>query len=269
MSKHRINGPKLIQLRKAKNWSQRALAEFSQVSKGSIEKAETTPEPLRDTVIAQLANALKVTPEELWDPSEHADPLREQFAEYLAWQRDKLELARLLEIKKVDKAVRSNESIPKVEELFVEPYLLSEPHSPEETPVQWKNVTLALTLISEPEPRVILGDPGSGKSTLATYLTLKLAQPHPTELSLALGNRLPLLFILNSLKLSSHTTWDELLEAFRREMCPQSVSLLMLQELLRAGQAVLIFDGLDELGQPERWRGFRSHRHSHSRRGIR
>ncbi|MEG4149254.1 HEAT repeat domain-containing protein [Microcoleus sp. Pol12B5] len=96
---------------------------------------------------------------------------------------------------------------------------------------------------------VILGDPGSGKSTLLQYLALNWARsPLNTLTSLPI----PLLIELRTYIRSGESGHcKNFLEFFHQS--PGSICHLnqhQLQEQLKAGDAVVMFDGLDEIFDP-------------------
>jgi hypothetical protein len=94
---------------------------------------------------------------------------------------------------------------------------------------------------------VLLGDPGAGKSTIARYLALELADA-------AAGHTLPglegLLPIIVELRRYAEANWrDQSFEEFledqhRLEFAP---SPALVHHCLTSGQALVVFDGLDEL----------------------
>ncbi|MFE1521379.1 HEAT repeat domain-containing protein [[Kitasatospora] papulosa] len=100
---------------------------------------------------------------------------------------------------------------------------------------------------------VVLGDPGAGKSTLAKYLALALAGGL-VELPPSLEPIASLVPILVELRQYAQPYWRErTIEDFldhvhvqERMNMPRSV----LEDLLRAGTAVVVFDGLDEIFDP-------------------
>ncbi|WP_327676733.1 HEAT repeat domain-containing protein [Kitasatospora sp. NBC_00458] len=101
---------------------------------------------------------------------------------------------------------------------------------------------------------VVLGDPGAGKSTLAKFLALALAgalEEAPAELA-ALAGLVP---VVIELRQYAQATWrertiEDFLDHVHRQerMClPREV----LEELLAADRAMVVFDGLDEIFDPE------------------
>src|SRR6476661_529767 len=96
---------------------------------------------------------------------------------------------------------------------------------------------------------VILGDPGSGKSTLLQYLALNWARSPLNSLT---SLPIPLLIELRTYIRSGESGHcKNFLEFFHQS--PGSICHLnqhQLQEQLKAGEAVVMFDGLDEIFDP-------------------
>ena len=100
---------------------------------------------------------------------------------------------------------------------------------------------------------VILGDPGSGKSTLLKFLALAgSSKPLQERYGLIADERLPVLVILrdyaarlkNNLDLS---ILDFLVANFQAESSTDNADRTFFRYYLESGQAILLFDGLDEL----------------------
>jgi hypothetical protein len=108
---------------------------------------------------------------------------------------------------------------------------------------------------------IILGDPGSGKSTLARYLMLSLIDLSPLPPSLegkgvgGLGGHLPLLIELRSYAglctEGNCTTFLEFLEYLGKTEGWALTQSALHNHLKNDGRAVVIFDGLDEIFDPE------------------
>jgi energy-coupling factor transporter ATP-binding protein EcfA2 len=117
---------------------------------------------------------------------------------------------------------------------------------------------LALDALTMPKHRhaVVLGDPGSGKSTLARYILLSLAEHDPdSKLGRAFKNHIPLLIelrILAGLR-EEHKcdTFLEYLEYLGKTEGWHLTEAALHQHLETDGRAVVIFDGLDEIFDPE------------------
>jgi tetratricopeptide (TPR) repeat protein len=106
---------------------------------------------------------------------------------------------------------------------------------------QTKSFQSVLEVIADPDYPylVFVGDPGSGKSTLLQYLALDWAE-NPTE-------RLPLLIELREYAKDENQPRDFL--AFfhegKRKIC--ELNQIKLDEQLKSGKALVMFDGLDEI----------------------
>ena len=103
----------------------------------------------------------------------------------------------------------------------------------------------------------ILGDPGSGKSTLVDWLAWQLADEHPNAWKARLGNRIPIPLILRDLRIPRGITWDGVLDAFLTRPLGMHPSREYLLRLMDAGHALVLLDGLDEIGATQTRRDLR------------
>ena len=149
-----------------------------------------------------------------------------------------------------------------IDRLFVTPLLTRRYVSPDESPENWLDETEALVdVLAENRRLVLLGDPGIGKSTFLNYVTWLLSRPATNALIDRLGWRLPLPMVLRELGVRGVRRFDDLLEAFLNHK--MSVPLLeddrsYLMRTLEEGQAFLLLDGIDELGDREMRENLRS-----------
>ncbi|BCL35243.1 HEAT repeat domain-containing protein [Nostoc sp. MS1] len=99
---------------------------------------------------------------------------------------------------------------------------------------------------------VILGDPGSGKSTLLHYLALKWVEETLTRKDFSLP--IPLLIELNSyMRDRIEGKCDNFLEFYdHAPNCFFHLNQHQLHEQLKAGNALVMFDGLDEIFDPKK-----------------
>ena len=140
-----------------------------------------------------------------------------------------------------------------IDRLFVAPLLTRRYVSPDENPGTW--IAEAETVIDAIEvdtPLLLLGDPGIGKSTLLNQLACLLSRPARNPLIDRHGWRLPLLMVLRELPIRGVTDFDGLLEAFlSREMSAplrDDEGRRYLKQTLTEGNAFLMLDGIDEIG---------------------
>ncbi|MFJ8579595.1 HEAT repeat domain-containing protein [Micromonospora sp. NPDC093277] len=119
-----------------------------------------------------------------------------------------------------------------------------------------KDALALFDVVSDPGRRaiVLLGDPGSGKSAAARYLALVLAGVRAEPRLAALDRHLPVLIELRSY--SAHRgdgRCDGLLDyvGHRRQQGLAGIDRDVLEAYLRqGGQALFLFDGLDEVFDP-------------------
>lgn len=106
---------------------------------------------------------------------------------------------------------------------------------------QPKSSRSVLEVIADPDYSylVFVGDPGSGKSTLLQYLALDWAE-NPTE-------RLPLLIELREYAKDENQPRDflDFFHQGKRKIC--ELNQFKLDEQLKSGKALVMFDGLDEI----------------------
>lgn len=105
-----------------------------------------------------------------------------------------------------------------------------------------------LDLLRQHSGLIVLGDPGAGKTTFLKYLALRLARGEGE--ALGLGDRLPILLPLaayaNSLQ-SEDVPLDDFIGEYFADIGADLPIGQMLREALRAGRALILLDGLDEV----------------------
>ena len=138
-----------------------------------------------------------------------------------------------------------------MDSLYVEPrFSLQEIH-PDQNPSDWPQSISAFDALKANSHLVLLGDPGSGKSTLVSYIAWKLCQPTPTnsEWVREFGGRIPFPIVLRELSLKADLTWETLLEAVLKHTIGRLLPNREFVEVaLRDGRAIVMLDGLDEIG---------------------
>ena len=134
--------------------------------------------------------------------------------------------------------------------LFLWPLLARRHVSPDENPANWLDeAERVLDALMIGKPLMLLGDPGSGKTTLLNYLVWLLGRPSENVLIDRLGWRLPVPMALRELRLRGVTDFDGLLEAFLGHAMSEPLREgEYLNEMLGTGQAFILLDGIDEVG---------------------
>ena len=125
--------------------------------------------------------------------------------------------------------------------------------APDDEPSSWAHeADTIFDVLAIGKPVVLLGDPGSGKSTLLNYLVWLLARPTVDAWSSRMGDwLLPVPMLLRDLSLHGVTTFRELLNAFlRHAMSAPLRRRRYLKQMLDQGRALILLDGIDELGDP-------------------
>jgi hypothetical protein len=136
----------------------------------------------------------------------------------------------------------------RIDRLFVEPQVSEQPLSPEGNPEIWGDCRPLGEVVAANHRLVILGDPGSGQSTLVDWLAWQLADEHQNAWKALLGSRIPIPLILRDLRLTRGVTWDGLLDAFLTRPIGKHLSREHLLRLMDEGHALVMLDGLDEVG---------------------
>ena len=134
--------------------------------------------------------------------------------------------------------------------LFVWPLLTRRHVSPDENPASWLDeAERVLDALMIGKPLMLLGDPGSGKTTLLNYLAWLLGRPSENVLIDRLGWRLPVPMVLREMRLRGVTDFDGLLAAFLGHAMSEPLREGgYLNEMLATGQAFILLDGIDEIG---------------------
>ncbi|HEX5270832.1 MAG TPA: DUF4062 domain-containing protein [Gemmataceae bacterium] len=136
----------------------------------------------------------------------------------------------------------------RIDRLFVDPFLAPRYLAPESNPDEWKETVPLLDAVTAERATVLLGDPGTGKSTLVNWVAWQLAQERPNLWTAALENRVPIPLILRDLRVRTGVTWDGLLASFLAQPLGKHLDRERLERLLTTGQALVLLDGLDEIG---------------------
>ena len=215
------------------------------------------------------------------DPAAFADPREDPvLADYLAkvveWHGHLhfLGLAHL----------RANADI-RIDRLYVEPNFAPRHVAVDDPPDTWKDIIPSIRAMAEHPRLVVLGDPGSGKSTLVSWLAWELAwrdrvewlpallaDPETGEPPETVERLLPIPMIVREMDITRKTdTWQALLDVFLARPVAEPLGGPLgggkvLEPYLDRGQAVILIDGLDEIGSVEVRRALRTAVHDGMRR---
>lgn len=100
----------------------------------------------------------------------------------------------------------------------------------------------------------ISGAPGSGKSTMTRFLAAALSQTILNETASVLGRRVVVPFILRELDFSQIHSFDDLWNLWIKDMSERlkmDITREFLDFYIEKGWAVVIFDGIDEIGEEQ------------------
>ena len=146
-----------------------------------------------------------------------------------------------------------------LDSLFVHPLISKRPISVDADPDAWQACESVYAALEQHGRLALLGDPGTGKTTLVDYLTWLLTfYGRPSPLIKRFGWILPVPMVLRELALESVTTFDGLLQAF---LCQPACETLRdgdyMRDRLAEGRALVMLDGIDEVGGEGARRGLR------------
>ncbi len=145
--------------------------------------------------------------------------------------------------------LQDNPDIP-IDRLYIEPALSSRPLSSDRPAEEWAHDTVTpLDAVEANRRLVLLGDPGSGKSTLVNWLAWRFTRPQEDEWTERLGRLVPLPMILREMRIDTSVTWASLLEELVRQPVAEPIETPeTFEAILARGQALILLDGLDEIG---------------------
>ena len=101
-----------------------------------------------------------------------------------------------------------------------------------------------LAFAQKTERLMVLGKPGAGKTTFMKYLTMQAAAGQ--------GEYVPIFVSLNALSRSGLSILDYMAQQF--DVCGFPEARPFVEQLLREGKGLVLFDGLDEVAKEERAR---------------
>lgn len=146
------------------------------------------------------------------------------------------------------------EPVP-LDDIFTEAYLLNKPtafsrfdierlkqsSADPNAPPDAKRVT-GLSLVKRNKNLFILGKPGAGKTTFLKYIAVQAAEPDKPVI-----DKVPIFVSLKQWADSSKELLEFIEERF--DVCDFPEARPFIEELLKSGSAIVLFDGLDEVNQ--------------------
>lgn len=140
-------------------------------------------------------------------------------------------------------------------DIFTEAYMLDKPtafnrfdierlrqlHSASDAPPNAQRIG-GLTLINRNENLFILGKPGAGKTTFLKYIAVQAAEPKKPII-----DKVPIFISLKQWADSGIELMPFISERF--DICDFPDAQPFVEELLKSGSAIVLFDGLDEVNQ--------------------
>ncbi len=212
-------------------------------------RAKTSKKPRRANKPERSADALSAVEAAAPDRARFLDPfdcrvLLTYYDEILRWHG----YIRFLGLPHL----RDNPDVP-IDRLYVEPSISDSHIQPERPTKDWPETTPVLQAVVASQRLVLLGDPGSGKSTLVSWIAWQLTQPGDNAWTRRLGRLVPIPMILRDMDIGRDITWDGLLDAFlalpvAKPLNEDGKGRERLDDLFERGQAIIMLDGLDEIG---------------------
>ena len=136
-----------------------------------------------------------------------------------------------------------------IQKLYIEPSGSKDYINPDAPVGEWPDRRPIQQMIVEHPRLVLLGDPGSGKSTLVSWLAWQFSRAEQSILTVNLGRLVPFPLVLRELSIGPDITWDRLLDSFLSKPVARALkSREHVEDILQRGQALIMLDGLDEIG---------------------
>lgn len=157
------------------------------------------------------------------------------------------------------------EPVP-LDDIFSEAYMLDKPtalgrfdierlkqmSADPDAPPQNAERIAGLTLVNRKKNLFILGKPGAGKTTFLKYIAVQAAEPKKPVI-----DKVPIFISLKQWADSGAKLMDFIAERF--DICDFPAAESFIEELLKSGNAIVLFDGLDEVNQESGQRDKQTH----------
>ena len=210
------------------------------------------PDPLTTTAALSAAGAW------LWEKygksltDKVGDKVKGQWGEFKWDEAAKKYRAKVVKLYGTMQIMGMREPVP-LDDIFTDAYMLDKPTAfgrfdierlkqmsadPDEPPPQAKRIN-GLRLVKEKGNLFILGKPGAGKTTFLKYIALQAAEQNI--------DKIPIFVSLKQWADSGTELLPFISERF--DICDFPAAQPFVEELLKSGSAIVLFDGLDEVNQ--------------------
>jgi internalin A len=208
----------------------------------------TAPESLTHTLLGDSRKGEPVPNEIAQKPNRPTLPEMPALQDYFAKITSAYGAIRFVEMPHL-----KDTSDVKLDALYVEPMFSTHELRPDVNPRFSSERLSALEALKDDTPLVLLGDPGTGKSTLIGAIAWELSRRDSRTISTpwnkVFGGLVPLPMVLRELNLKADLSWERLIDLFLEHRLGAPLGTRdTVVALLRNGRAVVLMDGVDEIG---------------------
>jgi len=200
----------------------------------------------RSTVLEQL-ETVREEVQKAWKEQ------RSRLTDYLSMIKDRFRTVHFLGLPTLKELPDTQ-----IDHLFVQPYLSRTFISPDWHHDHWGRLLTLREAIAAHSRLVILGDPGTGKSTIVNWLAYQLSTVCPTLNTYGLADVIPIPFIVRDYGILRGVSWDDLITKFLTIQAHRLLQSEQLLNILQSGNALLMFDGVDEISDEQARKDLRS-----------